>query len=361
MNKITITFVALFLLVPSTAFAMPDRLQRVYDMRTDLQAAFDLNGDAIPNSAAGFLINFEDWAKQYGWRTMDELSSYAPVVEPPARANVEQPVIDAEAWIVVDKNSGKILGAHEAGKEWPIASITKLVTSDVMTRMTNDFDRQWDVRDEDNVGGARLYVDDGTQFKLDDLLHATLVGSANNAANAISRSIGLARESYIGFMNDRVRMLGLRHTKLVDPTGIELGNTSTAREVAELARRVFTENEKVRSATQTVRMAITGSDGTDRNLTTTNWMLYKPQYDDVWVMAGKTGYLHESKWNVVEMLRPSKDDEARELIVVVFGSESRGESFDNVMLLSNWAWQNHSWNSGDLDVAAGSRKKPATH
>ena len=335
--------VSVFFLLPSVAFAMPDRLQRVYDMRADLRAAFDANGDAIPDSAAGFLINFEDWAKQYGWQTMDELDSYAPVANPPVRANVEQPVINAEAWIVVDRNSGKILGAQNAGEEWPIASITKLVTSDVVTKMTNDLDRQWDVSNEDNVGGARLYVDGGTRFKLNDLLYATLVGSANNAANAISRSVGLSRSSFIGYMNDRVRQMGLRHTKLVDPTGIELENTSTAREVAELARRVFTENEKVRATTQTVRMAMTGSDNVPRTVTTTNWMLYKPQYDDVWVMAGKTGYLTESKWNVVEMLRPSKDAEDRELIVVVFGSDSRGDSFDNVMTLSNWAWQNHTW------------------
>ncbi|NQV12580.1 D-alanyl-D-alanine carboxypeptidase [Candidatus Uhrbacteria bacterium] len=336
-------FVVMLMLAPITAFAMPDRLQRVYDVRTDLQAAFDINGDAILGSASGFLINFEDWARQYGWRTMPELASYAPAVEPPVRANVEQPLIDAEAWIIVDKNSGKILGANKADQEWPIASITKLVTTDVITKQTNDFEKQWAVRDADNVGGARLYVEDGTSFQVRDLLYATLVGSANNAANAISRSLGVSGPSFVGYMNDRVRMMGLRRTTLVDPTGIEIENVSTAREVAEMARLVFTGNDLVRETTQTVRMSIAGSDGEDRQITTTNWMLYKPQYDDLWVMAGKTGYLHESRWNVVEMLRPSKEAENKELIVVVFGSESRGESFDNVKKLSYWAWNSHSW------------------
>lgn len=333
----------ILLLAPSVAFAMPDRLQRVYDMRTDLQEAFDINGDAIPGSRAGFLINFEDWARQYGWRSMSELVSYRPEVDPPIRANVDQPIIDAEAWIVVDKNSGVILGADNADALWPIASITKLVTTDVLTKQTNDFSRQWSVINQDNVGGASLRVEDGTSFTISDLIYATLVGSANNAANAISRSFGIPRESFIGYMNDRVRTMGLRKTVLVDPTGIEIENVSTAREVAEMARRVFTSNELVRSTTQTVRRAMVGSDGVERDIMTTNWMLYRPQYDDLWVTAGKTGYLHESRWNVVEMLRPSRDAEEKELIVVVFGSDSRAESFDNVERLSYWAWNSHSW------------------
>lgn len=100
--------------------------------------------------------------------------------------------------------------------------------------------------------------------------------------------------------------------------------------------------------TQKVRMPMTGSDGVDREIMTTNWMLYKPQYDDVWVLAGKTGYLDESRWNVVEMLRPSKEDDHKELIVVVFGSNSRGESFDNVQKLSYWAWNSFTWRSKQL-------------
>jgi len=343
MKRVILILGIVIFALPNVVFAMPNTLQAVYNSRSDLQSAFDENGDSIVGSAAGFLINFEDWALQYGWKVIPALADFAPVVEPPVGGDVLAPVVDAEAWIVVDSSSGVILGAKNAGAEWPIASITKLVTSDVVTKQTDVFDKRWSVLNSDNVGGARLRVDGGTSFTVRELLFATLVGSANNAANSISRVLGISRESFVGYMNDRVRTIGLRHTRLVDPTGIEVGNVSNAREVAKLALEVFKGNEMVRSIAQTVRKPLVGSDGVERELMTTNWMLYKPAYDDVWVMAGKTGFLYESRWNVVEMLRPSRNDGERELIVVVLGSQSRGESFYNVLKLSEWAWGNFAW------------------
>ncbi|HBU27931.1 TPA: hypothetical protein DEB00_02330 [Candidatus Uhrbacteria bacterium] len=336
--------IALLLVFPHGAFAMSDTLRDVYNQRPDLQAVFTPDGETVTPGAAGFLMHVEDWAQQYGWQSVVELASYAPEVTPPQRLNVSaDPVIDAAAWIVVDRSSGMILAANKAETVWPIASITKLITTDVVTKQTLALDKSWDVRDSDNVGGARLFVTDGTWFSVRELLHAALIGSANNAAYAISRVIGVPESTFVALMNDRIHVMGLRRTVFVDPTGIEVANQSTAREVAYLAREVFAQNEAVRRMTQTVRATIEGSDAIPRTITTTNWMLYKPQYDDVWVTAGKTGYLYESEWNVVEQLRPSQYEDEKELIIVVFGSASRGESFDNVHQLALWAWKEFSW------------------
>lgn len=344
MKRLLVLVLGVVLLIPQSTWAMRADLQSVYDRRPDLRAAFDELGESRFETAAGFLMHFEDWAYQYGWKTEPELVAFAPEVDPPERVGVSpEPLIDAAAWIVVDKNSNQILAANNAHMDWPIASITKLVTADVITKQTTALDKAWDVRNTDNVGGARLYVEDGTWFTLRELLYATLAASANNAANASARVLGVAKPAFVSYMNDRVRTMGLRRTTLVDPTGIEVENTSTAREIAYMAREVFGENELVRGMTQTVRKAMQGSDGVDRSLMTTNWMLYKPAYDGVWVTAGKTGFLYESEWNVVEQLRPSQYEEEKELIVVVFGSHSRGESFDNVLMLSEWVWENFSW------------------
>ncbi len=348
-NRIRVRWLIIFVTIlmglgaGTGVMAMDQDLYSVWSQRPDLQRAFDSNGDAIPESSAGFLIDMADWARQYGWRSYAELGDYRPEVYPPTHQGVGAPEIDAAAWVVVDKNSGAVLGAHNAGAEWPIASITKLMTADVVSTRAKSLEAWQNVYDSDNVGGAKIWVEHGAHYRLRELMYATLVGSANNAANAIARSLGGTKELFVDAMNERADELGLGRTHFADPSGIEEANVSTAREVARMSREIFSSNETVRSMTQTYRRVIEDTTGKQKSITTTNWMLYRPEYDDVWVMAGKTGFLHESKWNVVEQLRSSRFDQDRELVVVVLGSQTRAESFQNAKSLSDWAWGNYNW------------------
>lgn len=336
-------FTLILVLAPAASFAMSPELQTIYDSRPDLQYSFDERGVAKPYTRAGFLIDMEDWARQYGWRAHTELSDYRPNVLPPTHNGVEAPEIDAAAWIVVDKNSGTILGAKRAEQSWPIASITKLMTANIVLDYNVNLNQWKDIRHDDEVGGARLYVENGTRFRLVDLMYATLVGSANNAANALSRTLGVPKDIFVQAMNKRAGELGFHHTYFADPTGIEVANTSNAREVAFMAQTIFETHDQIRKMTQTYRRYFKDEEGESRSVKTTNWMLYYPEYEDVWIMGGKTGFLYESEWNVVELIRPSQYDDERELVVVVLGSHSRPESFENVMTLSNWAWDNFAW------------------
>jgi len=340
-------FVLCVLFLPSLVLAT-DPLMEVYETREDLQQAFDADtGLAVAGTAAGFLLDLEDWARQYGWMEHDELAGYGPEAGDgvPVRVNsVEiESAIDAEAYVVMDRSTGKILTVKNENKVWPIASLTKLVTADVVLDQKVAMHTVADVRNADNVGGARLWVYDGDEFSVEDLFYATLVGSANNAANALSRSTGLSRSSFLQEMNLRAAALNLTKTYFVDPTGIELGNVSTAREMTRIARDVFARDEIRKFTTTASKTIYDRTQGTSKKMTNTNWMLYKPAYDDVYVTGGKTGYLIESAWNVAVSLRPSGQDVDRELLIVVFGSGSRGESFENANMLADWAWDAYEW------------------
>ena len=72
-------------------------------------------------------------------------------------------------------------------------------------------------------------------------------------------------------------------------------------------------------------------------------MLYYPEYDDIYVTAGKTGYLIESAWNLTVQLRPSAEETEKELLLVLFGSASRSDSFIDAESLADWTWANHHW------------------
>ncbi len=319
-------------------------LEGVYAQRSDLQAAFDARGVPV-GTAAGFLMNLEDWARQYGWQEYTELAAYAPETPPPTAIGTSAaPLVTSGRYIVVDGASGTILAANNADATWPIASITKLVTTTVAIDQGLDVGGAGTVKTADDVGGAKLYVTDGTQFTVRDLLAATLVGSANNAANAIARLTGLAQEDFIGAMNAHATALGLSRTVFVDPTGIELGNVSNAREVAYFAASAFAkENVKTLAGSWKTHIAALNDAAYVRDIKNTNWMLYYPEYDDLYVTAGKTGFLNESGWNVVVELHPMGEDEDRSLTIVALGAVGRRESFDDAAALARWTWKNFDW------------------
>ncbi|MFH1252925.1 MAG: serine hydrolase [Candidatus Uhrbacteria bacterium] len=334
------------LTLPLTTRASEPALTSIYNHRPDLQKAFNkTTGLAVPNSAAGYLIDLEDWAKQYGWQEYGELASFAPTSEklPRQVGPAVVPEVTASSYIVVDKNSGLVLKEKNSSTVWPIASITKLMTTKLVLDSGADLNEICDVEAGDDVGGAKLYVSSGATFSLNDLIYATLVGSANNAANAITRATGLDKISFVQKMNQTAKACGLPHTIYTDPTGIDPSNVSTAREIAKLAGQVFARSD-FRQYTQTATRTISVlSSGETKKLTNTNWLLWKPAYDDIYVMAGKTGYLEESNWNLVTALRPTLNDSTREVIVVVFGSASRGDSANDAKALAEWTWNNFVW------------------
>ena len=351
MKRLLLTMMVLIVAgIPATIFASADVLRGVYESRPDLQAAFDSKTFmAVPGGAAGALVDLEAWAREYGWKEHEELSVFAPE----SGMSIDRVVFDeiedevgAYAYVVIDRATGKVLTMKRENAPWSVASLTKLVTADVVLDYGVSKHVGQAVRNYDNVGGARLWVGDGQRFTVGDLFYATLVASANNAANALSRSIGISRARFLEEMNSRADELGLKNTQFVDPTGIEVENISTPLEMMTLARNIINEHDDIRKYTTTAKryIDVLGT-GESKKMTNTNWMLWKPQYDDVYVTAGKTGYLHESKWNLVVGLRPNAHDVDRELLVLIFGAESRADSFEDARTLSEWAWDVYQWSS----------------
>lgn len=252
-------------------------------------------------------------------------------------------VIHAKAFVVLDRTTGKILTMKQENLVWPIASLTKLMTANVVLEKNVSPKKLQPILKEDDVGGAKLHVKNGDKLSVDDLFYAMLAGSANNAANALARTCSSSREEFVVEMNARAKLLGLNHTTYADPSGMELANTSTVLDIAKLADQMFKHPQVKRfttTARKNIRVANTGS---TKKITSTNWMLFHSAYDDLWVTGGKTGYLEEAGWNLAVTLRPFQNDTTRELVIVLFGSSSRAESFKEANELADWAWNVHEW------------------
>ncbi len=248
------------------------------------------------------------------------------------RAQAAPPTVDAAAVLVMDRNSKEVLHAVNPDREWPLASITKLAAAMValqhgklgtISRVTAD----------DDVGGAKLHVRSGTPLTLHDMLAATLIGSANNTANALVRAIGYTRTQFVKEMNAYAKRVGATHTHFTEPSGIDPANVSTAGDLALIARDAFS-NQTIRtlttSSSYTIRLLNTGKlhriKNTDKLIT----------QSPIIVMGGKTGLLDESRSNFVVEVR---NKAWQRLMVVVLGAPSFHSAFSSAEKLANWAWR----------------------
>jgi D-alanyl-D-alanine carboxypeptidase len=148
------------------------------------------------------------------------LSFAAPIRNTAFRA-FDQSKIKAKAAVVMDAQTGQLLYRYHDDWQWPLASVTKLMTSMVYTEQQPNWDATVAMSPADEVGGGRLRVAVGTELSKRDLLYCAIVGSANNTATAMMRTSGLPADQFISRMNQKAQEMGLTKTVFHDPSGMD--------------------------------------------------------------------------------------------------------------------------------------------
>jgi D-alanyl-D-alanine endopeptidase (penicillin-binding protein 7) len=172
-----------------------------------------------------------------------------------------------------------------------IASLSKLMAAVVIVERHLKLDEVTKITRADRrvaAGGCRSRLLLGARFENRDLLYAALLASDNAAISALGRAVGLNEKKLVARMNRRARLMGLRHTRFVDPVGIDHGNVSTAREVAYILQAAL-KNRVLRHVLKTrehyVRAVWPKTLGI--NYLSTNVLLHRRKRT---VLGGKTGY-----------------------------------------------------------------------
>lgn len=210
----------------------------------------------------------------------------------------------------------------EQGSEtsWPMASITKLMTALVLADLRINWNKIIAFEKSDEVGGARLKVTTGARYRRTDLLHASLIGSANNATHALARTSGVASGEFIALMNEKAQTLGMHSTAFVDSTGMETGNVSTARDISRLITAAE-QNKFLRVIAQKKRYSFVSRDvkKSKHTVQNTNMILL----DNEPILIGKTGYLDDSRFNFAARIPHAGGP----VTVIVLNAPSKKESF----------------------------------
>lgn len=153
--------------------------------------------------------------------------------------------VHAQSAIVIDTHNGMILYEKNADALIPPASMTKLVVMYVVFQAIDagkiHFDdivplppESWAINAPPH--SSLMFLAEGQQVTLKELLLGLAVASGNDAAIAVAHYIAGSQKKFIALMNKEIQMLGLQKTHFVDSSGYSENNITTAREFATFAR-----------------------------------------------------------------------------------------------------------------------------
>lgn len=156
----------------------------------------------------------------------------------------DEPKINATTGILIDAHSGEVLWQKNADVQMAPASMTKMMTA-ILTVENLDMKKVIKADEEMKyTGGSIMYMEIGEKFTVEQLLKAMLVGSMNDCAVALAKTISGSVDDFAKLMNQRAKELGCKNTHFKNPNGLDLkGHESTAYDMALIAAEVMKHPE----------------------------------------------------------------------------------------------------------------------
>ncbi len=163
----------------------------------------------------------------------------------PAGAITGEPSVEVPSALLMEKETGAILYEQSAHDRYEPASVTKIMTM-LLVMEAVDSGR---ISMEDTVqasahacsmGGSQIYLKEGEQMSVHDLLKSVAVASANDAAVALAEHIAGSESSFVAQMNERAAQLGMKDTTFRNCTGLpDPDHLTSAYDVALMSRELI--------------------------------------------------------------------------------------------------------------------------
>lgn len=257
----------------------------------------------------------------------------------------------AEAAIIYDPETGKVLWESHGQDQRSIASITKVMTAVVFLEDSPDLSQTVTVTAADRRGGSTTYLRTGDKVTKEDLLHLMLIASDNVAARVLARSSSYGAEGFVARMNQKAVDLGLTSTKYADTSGLLSANVSSAYDMARLITYVSSVPQISNvMQKQEYTAAAVASRSRRRQITihSTNQLV---RQGDVEVQAGKTGFIRSAGYCLATLLRLPQG--GPQVAVVILGAKSNAGRFLETRHLFNWL------SAKTQDLLGGAAAEPA--
>ena len=153
------------------------------------------------------------------------------------------PEPSAEAWIVADLDTGEVFAAHEPDLQHAPASTIKLLSGLALVDELDDPEHMHEATYEDMlVDGTKVGLVQKNDYSIDDLFHAMLMSSANDAAHALADAAG-GQDEAVDLMNAKAEDLRLTGTEAWNTSGLdEDDQVTTAEDLLRIGRAVLDDD-----------------------------------------------------------------------------------------------------------------------
>ncbi|PIT93032.1 MAG: hypothetical protein COU06_02110 [Candidatus Harrisonbacteria bacterium CG10_big_fil_rev_8_21_14_0_10_38_8] len=231
--------------------------------------------------------------------------------------------INALGVVVKEINSLAPLLEREGDKQWPVASLTKIMSSLIATENFGLGTYVPISTEAVLTEGVSGNFRSGESFTVEDLVKSMMVVSSNDGAFALYE-YG-EREEFTAKMNLKAESLGMSKTSFSDPTGLSYLNVSTPNDLQKLVQYVYSKQPFIFDISREKAVIIhDNTTGTSRALENINSFSGVDNF-----LGGKTGYTDEAGQNLLSLFSHNN----RTFMIIVFGSEDR---FNETQRLYDW-------------------------
>lgn len=252
-------------------------------------------------------------------------------IPPVVKSVVPTPDVPARSWMLVDFESGWILGSENRDLRIEPASLTKLMTSYLVFEAL----KKGEIKLSDKVyvskkawqtGGSRMFIQVDTHVDVESLLKGLIIQSGNDAAVALAEHLGGSEEGFAVRMNHKAAELGMVNSHFTNSNGLpDEEHYSTAEDILILSRALIRNYPDMFTLYST--REYTYNDITQKNRNVLLWR--DPTVDGL-----KTGYTKAAGYCLIGTAR--RDD--MRLLAIVTGTESRKIRADAVQSLLQYGY-----------------------
>ena len=249
------------------------------------------------------------------------------------------PQIDAESWILIDYNSGKVLTEQNADSRRDPASLTKMMTSYVigqamkagkfkdsdLVTIGND---AWATGNPVFRGSSLMFLKPGMQVPVSQLIRGINLQSGNDACVAMADYVAGSQDAFVGLMNNYVKALGLQNSHFQTVHGLDAeGQYSSARDMALIGQALIRDVPNEYSIYKEKEFTFNGIRQTNRN-----GLLWDNSLN---VDGIKTGHTDKAGYNLVAS---ATEGQMRLISAVMGGRTFKGREAESKKLLT-WGFR----------------------